>query len=467
VSTKEVTTKTKTTDSSEINNMNANRCVLAYSGGLDTSAILYWLQDQGYEVHVVLVDVGQNEDLDALCGKALRHGAASAVVRDAKPAMLKHIIPYCVGLNATYEGTYRLGTALARPFIALEQVRRARELGGATLVHGATGKGNDQIRFEFAYRSLAPDYPIVAPWKIWSYSGRQDLVDYLNEKGSTDAFDANKTYSLDENFWHLSVEGGPLEDPASMLDLDPILAGVDHHFAQHDDEGPSLTIDGAVKITFDNGQPVAINDNPLAPGDAINALNKAFRHAEWAWDLVIENRFTGVKSRGVYINPAAKLLHTAVDALARCAFNKPTYDQYAKLGADYGAILYRGEYFTDQRVTLEAAAHPLLKRLTGSVTVQLKPTPYVANIDLAENLFSSKLATFEASDYNHADANGFIRLTWLSTVGRAFNFTEELHDAGRLQHLQTNDPLAQRHGASPDLSGVEPLPDRGLVSTAV
>ncbi|MFQ5495219.1 MAG: argininosuccinate synthase domain-containing protein, partial [Phycisphaerae bacterium] len=169
--------------------MNDKRCVLAYSGGLDTTAIVVWLQEQGYEVHAVLVDVGQEEDTDAHRAKALRFGAATAVIRDVRPVMLKTVIPRAIGLAATYEGNYRLGTALARPFIAAAQVERARELGGATLVHGATGKGNDQIRFEFAYRSLAESYPVLAPWKSWSFAGRRDLVEYLRTRGCRDDFD--------------------------------------------------------------------------------------------------------------------------------------------------------------------------------------------------------------------------------------------------------------------------------------
>ncbi len=448
------------------------RSVLAYSGGLDTSAILYWLQDKGYEVHAVLVDVGQNEDLDAMCGKALRHGAASAVVRDAKPAMLKSVIPYCLGLSATYEGNYRLGTALARPFIACEQVKRAVELGGATLVHGATGKGNDQIRFEFAYRSLAPDFPVLAPWKTWSYTGRQDLVDYLCEKGSTDAFEVNKTYSLDENFWHLSVEGGALEDPASQLDLPAILSSVDHHFAQPD---ASDDVRESVQLAFRNGIPTHLNDTEMTLGAIIGKLNQWYRHADWGWDLVIENRFTGIKSRGVYINPAARLLHTAADAMARCALNKPTYEQYTTLGRDYGSMLYRGEYFSDQRLTLEAGARSLLSHLTGSVTINLSPTPYVATIQLDQNLFSPELATFEFSDYNHADANGFIRLTWLATVGRSFEMTEQQHASQQYDAPQQYDdstcqrgnPLAITGVASSDVRSVESLPERGLVSPSV
>src|SRR5262245_2402698 len=160
--------------------MSNKKCVLAYSGGLDTTTIVIWLKEQGYDVHAVLVDVGQEEDLPALCEKALRLGAKSAVIRDARPAMFDEILPWVIGLGATYEGTYHLGTALARPFIAAEQVKLAKRFGGATLVHGATGKGNDQIRFEFAYRSLAPECPVLAPWKVWNLAGRTDMIAYLH-----------------------------------------------------------------------------------------------------------------------------------------------------------------------------------------------------------------------------------------------------------------------------------------------
>ena len=235
--------------------MGAEKCVLAYSGGLDTSAMVPWLLDQDYEVHAVLVDVGQEEDLAGLCRKALQYGATTAVVRDAKPAMFEHVIPLAIGLAATYERDYRLGTALARPFITLEQVRVAKQLGGATLAHGATGKGNDQIRFEFGYRSLAPGYPILAPWKTWEFGGRVDLVNYLTGKGYIDNYAVQKDYSLDENLWHISVEGGPLEEPGTNVNVEDVLRSVDGHFAWNNTygEGPSV-----VEIAFEGGVPVAL-----------------------------------------------------------------------------------------------------------------------------------------------------------------------------------------------------------------
>jgi len=425
---------------------------LAYSGGLDTSAMLPWLQDQGYEIHAVLVDVGQNEDLAGLCQKALRYGARTAVVRDAKPAMFAEVIPLAIGLCATYEGCYRLGTALARPFIALEQVRVARQFGRATLVHGATGKGNDQVRFEFAYRSLAPDCPILAPWKVWDFRGRSDLISYLRSKGFVDDYAVQKDYSLDENLWHLSVEGGPLEDPHSLLNVADVLHAVDGRFAWDNPfgDGPS-----AVEIELCAGVPVALNGRRLALPDIVSQLNHQYRRADWAWDLIVENRFTGVKSRGLYINPAAKLLHLAADSLARVCLNKPTYEQYVRLGRELGTLLYRGEYFSDQRVVLVSAARALLARLSGTVLVRLEPVPYAARIDSAGSIFTRELATFEDSDYAHQDAAGFIRLSWLSNVGKPLSEDEYGH------------AVEPESSAASELRPAQPVPGRRLVPTPV
>lgn len=432
--------------------MNDTRCVLAYSGGLDTSAIVPWLIDQGYEVHAVLVDVGQDEAMEALRDKALRFGAESAVIRDAKAAMFDGVVPFAIGLAATYEGNYRLGTALARPFIAAEQVRRAQELGGATLVHGATGKGNDQIRFEYAYKSLAPGYPILAPWKVWPFRGRADLIGYLQSKGVRDDFAVTKEFSFDENLWHLSVEGGPLENPAGALDIDAVLKHVSDRFAGgvRKDKAPRM-----VRIGFDRGVPIEIDGAATPLPAMIEQLNRTFRAAPWAWDLVIENRFTGIKSRGVYINPAAKLLHLAIDALARCVLNKSSYDYWTRLGQEYGTLIYRGEYFTDQRRALEAAGRSLMLLLTGEVLLDLRNVPYAAQIQAPRGLFRESLATFQHSQFDHSDADGFIRLTWLSSVGRPVS--EAAHE----------DALEPTGGVTSDLCATESVPGGGLVPATV
>ena len=354
--------------------MSSKDCVLAYSGGLDTSALVLWLLEHDFNVHAVLVDVGQDEDLDSHCAKATKMGASTAVIRDAKPVMFDTVIPMATALAATYEGSYRLGTALARPFIAHEQVKLAEQLGNAKLVHGATGKGNDQIRFEFAYKSLAPDCPILAPWRIWEFTGRKDLIEYVRSKGFDDGYAEKKDFSMDENLWHLSVEGDVLEDPESAVDVHKVLAEVKGRFAI----GGDGSCPSSVTISFKNGIPVSLDGVELDFADLVKLLNERGRHQDWAWDLVIENRCTGVKSRGLYINPAAKIMHMAIDALARCCFNKPTYDQWITLGLQYGELLYKGAYFSDQREVLEAAAKVIVKQLNGAVTVQLDSIPYVS-----------------------------------------------------------------------------------------
>jgi argininosuccinate synthase len=366
--------------------------------------------------------------------------------------MFEQVIPIAIGLCATYEGTYRLGTALARPAIAAEQVEVAKQLGGATLAHGATGKGNDQVRFEFGYRSLAPEYPVLAPWKTWEFGGRIDLVNYLKEKGYEENYAVQKDFSLDENLWHISVEGGPLEEPGTTVDIEEVLHSVDGQFAWNNTFGPGPA---SVEVEFESGVPTSLNGVAKGLGQIVSQLNHQYRQAPWAWDLIIENRFTGVKSRGVYINPAAKLLHLAVDNLARTCLNKPTYDQYVKLGQEYATLMYQGEYFSDQRIVVEAAAKTLMAKLNGAVTVQLEPTMYVSKIANTSSMFTKEMATFEQSDYAHQDAAGFISLSWLSKIGKPF--VEESH--GGL--------VEAKSAVASDVCTAEPVPSGGLVPTAV
>lgn len=407
-----------------------NKCVLAYSGGLDTSAIIPWLIERGYEVHALLVDVGQQEDLDAACDKAIGLGAKTAITRDVQSEIVENVLPYVIGLATKYEGKYRLGTAISRPFIAAAQVERAREIGGATLVHGATGKGNDQVRFEHAYRSLAPDLPMLAPWKQWNLSGRRELANYLASRGFVqEELQIEKTYSLDENLWHLSIEGGPLEDPSSDLIISQILANMDGRFGASKG-GMVQSPPNKVVFDFENGIPVALDGATMSLGEIVDQLNATFRHSPWAWDLVIENRFTGIKSRGVYVNPAAVLLQMAAEGLAQSTLNQPTYMQYMDLSNQYAGLLYRGEYFSDQRVIVEAGANAMLPYLTGSVGIRLSPVPYVSMVDAQESLFKQDLATFEKSNFSHADAQGFINLSWQSRLARPFSTQKKEHHVG-------------------------------------
>lgn len=418
-------------------------CVLAFSGGLDTSAIVPWLIERGYDVHALIVDVGQREDWEAVRAHALALGAVSATVRSGRAELVERLLPTAIGLGATYEESYRLGTALARPIIALEQVRLARELGCKALVHGATGKGNDQLRFEFAYRTLAPDCEVIAPWKEWSFAGRAELAAYLAEAGCDTEFVIDKLYSLDENLWHLSIEGGALEQASAMLDVPSIL---EHVLGA----APDTIAPAQVTLDFQAGVPVALDGERLPLEAIVACLNARYARAEWAWDLVLENRFTGVKSRGVYLNPAAKLLHAASDALARCCLNKPTYALRADLAERWADMLYSGEYFSQQREAIEAAARSTMTHLQGSVTLAVAPQLHVVKIDAPQTLFRPALATFEASEWSHAAAAGFIELSWLRNVG----CVEDDHEST----LETDDEAPSGARAA------QPLPGRGLVS---
>lgn len=444
-------------------------CVLAYSGGLDTSAIIPWLVERGWEVHALLVDVGQREDLPGLCRRAVELGARDAVVHDARPEMAREILPTTIGLAATYEGTYRLGTALARPFIAAAQVARARQVGATALVHGATGKGNDQVRFEYAYRSLAPDLEVIAPWKTWELRGRTDLLDFLAARGHATPFERTKAWSLDENLWHLSIEGGPLEDPRTSLDVTRVLGAVADRFHVDGDggDGGAGTASGAgddyhdldaeacdapVEVTFAGGMPVALDGEAMPLLELIATLNRRYRHASWAWDLVLENRFTGVKSRGVYLNPAASVLHLAMDGLARSCLSKPAYDEWCRLGDAFAGIVYRGEWFSSQRRVVTAAAAAAVEPMSGSIELRFTPKPHVTRIAAPGGLFREEVATFEASDFSHEDAEGFIKLTWLSAVGRP----EDEEETGA-ESVEAGD------GATSGVRSAAPLPSPGLV----
>jgi len=239
----------------------------------------------------------------------------------------------------------------------------------------------------------------------------------LQSHGFDDHYETVKDFSFDENLWHLSVEGGPLEDSGGELDIERVLDAVSDRFSV----GPVGSAGvSPVEVTFQDGVPVALDGTERSLDDTIRHLNHEHRFAPWAWDLVIENRFTGIKSRGLYINPAAKLLQVAADALARTCLNKPTYDAYVELGRTYGNMIYRGEYFSDQRLVLDATAEAVLRRMNGVVTVRPYPVLHASRIVAADAIFRRELATFGASDYDHADAKGFINLSWLSAVGRSF-----------------------------------------------
>jgi argininosuccinate synthase len=243
-----------------------------------------------------------------------------------------------------------------------------------------------------------------------------------------------------------------LEDPTAVVDVERVLAAVSDRFAVSGDGTPG---GDSVEVAFAGGVPVAVGGESMPLLELVHVLNHQYRRAPWAWDLIVENRFTGIKSRGLYINPAAKVLQLAADALARSCFHKPLYDQYVALGNRYGEILYRGEFFSDQRLVVEATARALMARMNGTVTVQLSPTPYASRIVAEGSIFRESLATFEASEYRHADAQGFINLTWLSSIGRTFS--DPHHEIA----------MEAKQRAASDVYTDQRLPDGGLVPTAV
>lgn len=382
------------------------KCVLAYSGGLDTSVMIPWLKDQDYEVYCVLADVGQNENFCKLKKNALDLGAKSCEIISCADE-LSNIFKYSCFLNAKYEGKYYLGTALTRPFIAKVQIEYAKSIGCKTLVHGATGKGNDQIRFEYAYKSLAPNLEIISPWKNWKFQSRKELISYLSNKGYQLGFSEKKDYSVDKNVWHTSIEGGELEKPKTQLSISKILEDNNIQLKE-----PSIN---QLKIEFRN-QKLKINGEDYTFFQAIDFLNKNFL-SSWSIDLIVENRQTGIKSRGIYITPGAKVLYKAFESLVSSTLNKKSFEHYEYLSKEFSNVIYNGEYFSLQFRSILAGLESLLNNISGEVTINSSPILYVSKIQADKPLFTEEICTFDGGDISHADSVGFINLSWLSADG--------------------------------------------------
>ncbi len=381
------------------------KAALAYSGGLDTSVIIPWLRETyGCPVVAVIADVGQGEDLDAVRGKALQSGAVEAHVVDIKEEFVREFAFAALRAGAIYEGRYLLGTALARPAIARSQVEVALEVGADALVHGCTGKGNDQVRFELAYAALAPELKVIAPWREWPLHSREEEIAYAAAHGISVPVTKEKPYSVDKNLWHCSSEGGILEDPWTAPLADLYQYTTDPQLAPDDAE--------EVAVDFEEGTPVAVNGDQLGPAALVEALNQiGGRHGVGRVDMV-ENRLVGIKSRGVYETPGGTILQMAHHDLESITLDRDTL--HDKLGAAlrYAELVYYGQWYTPLRQALDAFVGSTQRTVTGTVRVRLfkgmctavaRQSPY--------SLYSRDLATFEAGgDYRHADAEGFIRL---------------------------------------------------------
>jgi argininosuccinate synthase len=391
---------------------NVKKVALAYSGGLDTSVIIPWLKENyGCEVVAVAVDVGQAEETSGLAEKAYRTGACDFHLIDAKEEFAKDYIFPVLKAGAIYEKDYLLGTATARPLIARKQVEIALATGCDALAHGCTGKGNDQVRFELAYAALAPELKIIAPWREWNIVSREDAIDYATERGIAVPVTKKDPYSRDRNLWHLSHEGGPLEDPAFEPEASMFKLSVD----------PTLAPDQAEKVTieFDAGLPVAVNGEELSPAALIETLNKiGGRHGVGRVDLV-ENRLVGIKSRGVYETPGGTLLVTALKALESLTLDRESSHEKERIATRYAELVYFGQWFSPLKEAYDAFVDKIAENVTGSVTLKLyKGGLQVVARTSPYSMYNEALASFNMTGYDARDAAGFIRLFGLQTKGR-------------------------------------------------
>jgi argininosuccinate synthase len=383
----------------------AKKVVLAYSGGLDTSIIIPWLKENyGAEVIAFAADVGQGSELTGLEEKAIKTGASKCIIEDLREEFVAEFVMPCLRAGAIYERKYLLGTSFARPLIARRQVEIAEQEGADAVSHGATGKGNDQVRFELAFKALNPKLKIIAPWREWDIKSREDEIDYAHARKIPITATKEKIYSEDRNLWHLSHEGGILENP----------------WAEPDDSMYVLTVSPEkapdkpqyVEIEFENGTPIAVDGNKLNLVKIVELLNKiGGAHGVGRTDLV-ENRLVGMKSRGVYETPGGTLLMAAHRELESLALDKATLHYKDIIAAEYATLVYNGQWFAPLRYAMDAFIDSIQTRVAGTVRLKL----YKGNIIIAGrkspySLYREDLATFaEDAVYNQKEAEGFINL---------------------------------------------------------
>ncbi len=399
------------------------KVILAYSGGLDTTAIIPWLKENyDYDVVCVCCDVGQGNELDGLDERAKLSGATKLYIEDLTDEFVDNYVVPCVQANATYENKYLLGTSMARPTIAKCLVDIARKEGAVAICHGATGKGNDQVRFELGIKALAPDIKIIAPWRCnetWNMQSREDEIDYCKAHGIDLPFSTDSSYSRDRNLWHISHEGLELEDPANEPNYDHLLVlGVTPEKAP--DEGEYIT------LNFEKGVPVALNGKNMKASDIIKELNTlGGKHGIGIIDIV-ENRVVGMKSRGVYETPGGTILMEAHQQLEELILDRDTLACKKDIANKFASVVYEGKWFTPLREALQAFIESTQEYVTGEVKMKL----YKGNIIKAGStspysLYNESLASFTTGDlYDHHDAEGFINLFGLSLKVRAMKQNE-------------------------------------------
>lgn len=382
------------------------KVVLAYSGGLDTSVIIPWLQENyNFDVIAVAVDVGQKDDFKAVEEKAYKIGATKFYAVDKKAELVNDYIFPMIKSGAKYENTYLLGTSIARPVIAKALVEIAQLEGANYIVHGATGKGNDQVRFELGIKALAPNMKIIAPWRIWDIKSRTQEINYLKSHGIKLPFKETVTYSRDENLFHISHEGQELESPANSPDYENVLQWV-LPLEKASDTPESISIE------FVKGVPVKLNGEELDGVTLINKLNElGAKHGVGVIDLV-ENRLVGMKSRGVYETPGGTILYFAHEELERLCVDRDSLQAKIKLSHDMAKLIYNGQWFTKYRKALSAFVEETQEYVTGTVNLKLYKGNIILNgMESEYSLYSEDFSTFEEDTvYNQKDAEGFINL---------------------------------------------------------
>jgi len=388
--------------------MTVNRIVLAYSGGLDTSVILKWLQEK-YQCPVVAfaADLGQDEDWNAVRGKGMATGAEKVVIEDLKETFVRDFIYPAFRANAIYEGSYLLGTSLARPLIARQQVKLAEAEGADAVSHGATGKGNDQVRFELTYMALNPRLKIIAPWRIWDLNSRTKLISYARDHNIPVPVTKEKPYSSDENLLHISFEGGILEDPWN--EPDPAM----FKMTQAPESAPDDPT--YVEIDFVQGNPAAVNGKPLAPAALFQELNRLGGENGIGRLDMVENRFVGMKSRGVYETPGGTILRTAHRDLETITMDREVMRIRDSLIARYSELIYNGFWFSPEMRLLQKTMDAAQETVSGTVRLKLYKGNCMPVARRSEqSLYQESFATFEEDEvYNQADAAGFIKLNAL------------------------------------------------------
>ena len=398
------------------------KVILAYSGGLDTTAIIPWLKENfDYEVICVCIVCGQGEELDGLEERAQFCGASKLYIEDVVDEFCDEYVVPCVQAHAVYENKYLLGTSMARPVIAKRLVEIARKEGATAICHGATGKGNDQIRFELGIKALAPDLKIIAAWRSdkWTMDSRESEIEYCKAHGIDLPFSADSSYSRDRNLWHISHEGLELEDPANEPNFDHLLVlGTTPEKAP--DEGEYVT------MTFEAGVPKSLNGKEMKVSEIITELNAlGGKHGIGIVDIV-ENRVVGMKSRGVYETPGGTILMAAHDQLEELILDRETMEAKKKLGSQFAQVVYEGKWYTPLREAIQAFVESTQKYVTGEVKFKLYKGNIIKNGTTSPySLYNESLASFTTGDmYDHHDADGFITLFGLPLKVRAMKLAE-------------------------------------------